>query len=111
MYRHQSPRQSQQKNHPTHLSPSLSQSQRKMTLKRIQIPSPFYSSRNSSVRLLVLHTAEGSTTIESLGAWFQNPSAQVSSHTGADDKVNTVGEFVNRSMKAWTQANANPYSC
>lgn len=81
-----------------------------MTLQRIQIPSPFYSSRGgSAVRLIVLHTAEGSTTIESLGSWFQNPSAQVSSHTGADDKVNTVGEYVARDQKAWTQAAANPY--
>jgi hypothetical protein len=32
----------------------------------------------------------------------------VSSHTGADDKVNTVGEYVKTPDKAWTQGNANP---
>jgi hypothetical protein len=83
-----------------------------MALKRIWIPSPNYSSRGgASVRLLVLHTAEGSRSIESLGGFFASPSAGVSSHTGADDKVNTVGEFVSRSNKAWTASNANPVAC
>jgi hypothetical protein len=58
--------------------------------------------------LIVIHTAEGATTIESLGAWFQNPSAGVSSHAGADDKPNTIGEFVARGNKAWTAAEFNP---
>jgi hypothetical protein len=82
-----------------------------MALKRIAIPSPFVSSRGGTrVRLIVLHTAEGARTIESLGSWFQNPTANVSSHTGADDKPNTVGEYVQRQNNAWTQGNANPYS-
>jgi hypothetical protein len=59
----------------------------------------------------VLHTAEGSKSIESLGSFFQSPSAGVSSHTGADDKVNTVGEFVSRGNKSWTCANFNPVAC
>jgi N-acetylmuramoyl-L-alanine amidase len=58
--------------------------------------------------LLVVHTAEGSRTIESLGSYFASSSSEVSSHTGADDKPNTVGEFVRRPDKAWTQGNANP---
>jgi hypothetical protein len=83
-----------------------------MTLNRVWIASPNYSSRGgSSVRLLVLHTAEGSRTIESLGSFFASSSSGVSSHTGADDKVNTVGEFVKRGNKAWTQGNANPVAC
>jgi peptidoglycan hydrolase-like protein with peptidoglycan-binding domain len=81
-----------------------------MALTRKWIPSPHYSSRGgTAVRLLVIHTAEGALTIESLGSWFQNPSANVSSQTGIDDKPNTVGEFVTRSNKAWTQGNCNPY--
>ena len=81
-----------------------------MALNRVPIPSPNYSSRGgTAVRLLVVHTAEGSTSIESLGAFFANPNSGVSSHTGADDKVNTVGEYVPPGYKAWTQANANPY--
>jgi N-acetylmuramoyl-L-alanine amidase-like protein len=79
-------------------------------LKRVWIPSPNYSSRGgSSVRLIVLHTAEGARTIESLGSYFQG-NVGASSHTGADDKAGTVGEYVRRDNKAWTQANANPYS-
>jgi len=80
-----------------------------MALKRVWIPSPNYSSRGGSgVRLIVLHTAEGARTIESLGNFFASSSAGVSSHAGADDKANTIGEYVKRSNKAWTQANANP---
>jgi hypothetical protein len=73
------------------------------------MPSPSYSSRGgAAVRLLVVHTAEGATTIESLGNWFANPANAVSSHAGADDKANTIGVYVKRADKAWTQGNANP---
>ena len=79
-----------------------------MALKRVWIPSPNYSSRGGSgVRLIVLHTAEGARTIESLGGFFQGD-VGASSHTGADDKSNTVGEYVSRGNKAWTQSNFNP---
>jgi hypothetical protein len=80
-----------------------------MSLTRKAMPSPSYSSRGGSkVRLIVIHTAEGATTIESLGNWFANPSNQVSSHTGIDDKKGVIGEYVRRDYKAWTAANANP---
>jgi len=80
-----------------------------MSLNRVQIPSPNYSSRSGSrIRLIVLHTAEGATTYQSLGNYFKNPSNQVSSHVGIDDTPNTVGEYVARANKAWTAANANP---
>jgi hypothetical protein len=79
-----------------------------MALKRIQIPSPNYSPRNATVRLIVLHTAEGATSYQSLGAYFANPASGVSSHVGVDDTPNTVGEYVPRTEKAWTAANANP---
>ena len=55
----------------------------------------------------MVHTAEGARTIESLGNFFASSSAGVSSHVGADDKVNTVGEYVKRPGKAWTQGNFN----
>ena len=78
-----------------------------MALKRVWIPSPNYSSRGGSgVRLIVLHTAEGARTIESLGSYFQG-NVSASSHVGADDKVNTVGEYVSRPNKSWTQADYN----
>ena len=82
-----------------------------MTLTRKWIPSPNYSSRGgANVRLIVVHTAEGALTIEALGNFFKSSSAGVSSHTGADDKKNTIGEYVKRGNKAWTAANANPYA-
>jgi hypothetical protein len=77
-------------------------------LKRIWYPSPNFSSRGgAAVRLIVVHTAEGARTIESLGSYFQG-NVSASSHVGADDKVNTVGEYVRRGDKAWTQAEFNP---
>ena len=82
-----------------------------MALRRVAIPSPNYSSRGgSAVRLIVLHTAEGALTYADLGSFFANPASGVSSHVGIDDEPGTVGEYVQRSGKAWTAANANPYS-
>jgi hypothetical protein len=79
-----------------------------VSLTRKWIASPNYSSRGgAAVRLIVIHTAEGATTIESLGNFFKGD-VDASSHTGADDKKNTIGEYVKRGNKAWTQANANP---
>jgi peptidoglycan hydrolase-like protein with peptidoglycan-binding domain len=80
-----------------------------MGLQRVWIPSPNYSSRGgATVRLIVLHTAEGSTTYESLGNFFASSSSGVSSHVGIDDKLGKIGEYVTRGNKAWTQGNANP---
>jgi len=79
-------------------------------LKRVWIPSPNYSSRSESgVRLIVLHTAEGARTYQSLGSYFQGD-VGASSHTGADDTPNTVGEYVHRQDKAWTCGNYNSVS-
>lgn len=80
-----------------------------MTLSRVRIMSPNYSSRSgSTVRLIVLHTAEGARTYQSLGSFFANPASGVSSHVGIDDTPNVIGEYVDRGNKAWTAANANP---
>lgn len=82
-----------------------------MALKRIWIPSPCYSGRNySDVRLIVMHTAEGARTYQDLGHFFQNAANGVSSHVGIDDTKGTIGEYVTRGNKAWTQANYNPYA-
>jgi len=79
-----------------------------MTLRRVAIPSPNYSSRGGvAARLIVLHTAEGARTYTDLGHYFQGD-VGVSSHVGIDDTANTVGEYVRPEYKAWTQANANP---
>jgi hypothetical protein len=80
-----------------------------VALKRVWIPSPNYSSRGgAAVRLVVLHTAEGATTYQSLGNYFASSSSGVSSHVGIDDTPNTVGEYVRPPDKAWTAANYNP---
>jgi hypothetical protein len=78
-------------------------------VNRVWIGSPNYSSRGGAgVRLIVLHSAEGATTFESLGSFFANPSSGVSSHVGIDDTPGTIGEYVSREQKAWTAGNANP---
>lgn len=79
-----------------------------MALNRIWRPSPHHSGRSGSVRLIVIHCTEGSTTIESLANWFSNPASKVSSHVGADNhRQGTIAEYVKRDRAAWTQGNAN----
>lgn len=82
-----------------------------MTLRRVAIPSPNYSSRGgATVTTIVLHTAQGATSGADLGAYFANPASGVSSHVGVDDTPGTVFEYVPRSGKAWTASAANPWS-
>jgi hypothetical protein len=82
-----------------------------LSLQRVAIPSPNYSSRGgSTVTTIVLHTAEGARTYQELGNFFASPSSGVSSHVGIDDTPNVVGEYVQRDGKAWTAGNANPWS-
>jgi hypothetical protein len=82
-----------------------------VTLSRVWIASPNYSGRGGSpVRLIILHTAEGALSYQSLGNYFASTASGVSSHVGIDDTPGTVGEYVARGQKAWTQGNANPYS-
>ena len=78
-----------------------------MTLRRDPIPSPNFSNRyGSKPRLLVVHTAEGATTYQSLGRFFQTPGNN-SSHVGTDDTVGTVGQYVTREWASWTVASYN----
>jgi hypothetical protein len=82
-----------------------------VALNRVWLPSPNYSGRSGArVSTIVLHTAEGALTYQSLGNFFSSPSAGVSSHAGIDDTPGTVGEYVRRDYKAWTAANANPWA-
>ena len=61
------------------------------------------------MRLIVIHTTEGAQDIYSLGNFFAQSSAEVSSHVGSDNKRDgTIGEYVSRGNKAWTAANYNP---
>jgi hypothetical protein len=80
-----------------------------MALRRVWIGSPNYSSRGGSgVRLIVLHTAEGAKSYQSLGNYFASSSSGVSSHVGIDDTPGEIGEYVKPGNKAWTACNANP---
>jgi N-acetyl-anhydromuramyl-L-alanine amidase AmpD len=73
------------------------------------IPSPFHSARGTQkVRLVVVHTAEGASTVEALGAWFQKSSTQASSHAGIDD--NRVETYVPYTRSAWTLRSGNAIS-
>lgn len=82
-----------------------------MSLKRVWIPSPNYSSRSGATpRLLVLHTTEGSMSYQDLGNFFKGD-VGASSHVGIDNKVRgTIGEYVSHGNKAWTVCNANSVS-
>jgi hypothetical protein len=81
-----------------------------MAVKEKWMPSPHYSSSRGPYNVAVFHTTEGAMTIESLGSWFANPSAQCSSHHGADNSsAGLLGAYVYENHKAWTQGNANPW--
>jgi hypothetical protein len=81
-----------------------------VAIKEVWIPSPHYSSPQSYM-VAAFHTTEGAMKIRDLGAWFQNPSAQCSSHHGADNYERGVfGAYVYENHKAWTQAGANPWT-
>lgn len=79
-------------------------------LQRVFIPTPNHSARTSGVRLIVLHTAEGARTYQDLGAFFAHGTRDASSHCGADDTANTVGEYVKPDQKAWAVAAYNSES-
>jgi peptidoglycan hydrolase-like protein with peptidoglycan-binding domain len=73
------------------------------------IPSPNHSSRNGKrVRLVVVHTAEGARTVESLGAFFKDRNRQVSSHVGIDDK--RIETYVDPERQAFTLRSGNAIS-
>ena len=79
-----------------------------MALKRVWMASPNFTGGNNGRRLLVIHSSEGAQTYQSLGNFFAQSSAQVSSHVGIDNAVRgTIGEYVKRGNSAWTASNAN----
>ena len=82
-----------------------------MALRRDWIASPNHSGRSGgAVRLIIIHTAEGSRTYQSLGSFFASSSSGVSSHTGIDDTPGVIGEYVKPDRAAWTAGNVNGYS-
>jgi len=91
-------------------SGGIGRSTRMPPIREKWMPSPHYSSSRGPYNKAVFHTTQGAMTIEALGNWFANPSAQCSSHHGADQYSSGLfGAYVYESNKAWTQGNANPY--
>jgi hypothetical protein len=81
-----------------------------MAINELWIPSPHYSTGRSAYNKIVFHTTQGAMKIRDLGSWFQNPSAQCSSHHGADSyERGLFGAYVYENYAAWTQGNANGY--
>lgn len=79
-----------------------------MAPRQVAMPvSKFRSGRRARVRLLQLHTTEGSRTMASLTAFLRRgPNA--SYHAGTDDEL--IGYQVNRSNEAWHSRGANPFA-
>jgi N-acetyl-anhydromuramyl-L-alanine amidase AmpD len=73
------------------------------------------SSRNGRTpNLIVLHSTEGANIkgirdLQGLGGWFDNPSAQASSHVATDADGNSA-RYVDDSVKAWHCAGYNSAS-
>jgi len=76
---------------------------------RGMISSPHSSPRGGkAVKWVVIHTAEGARTVESLGAFFAKPATQASSHVGIDD--HRIETYVDYSRAAWTLRGGNAIS-
>jgi hypothetical protein len=63
---------------------------------------------SAPVRLIAVHTAEGSRTAASLGSYFYAPATQASSHVGID--AGATLQYVDPSRSAWTIRSGNPVS-
>jgi len=73
------------------------------------IPSPSHSSRGGrSVRLVVIHTAEGARTVEELGNYFARAAVNASSHVGIDNE--RIETYVPYDREAWTIRSGNAIS-
>lgn len=70
-------------------------------------PSPNYSSRSSSVTMVVIHTCEGGYS--GCWGWLKNSSSGVSAHYVVNESGSEVTQLVRESSKAW-HVSAN-YDC
>lgn len=81
----------------------------------VRMRSPFQSSRNGQrIGLIVVHATAGHNRpgvvdLQSLGEWFQNPDAEVSSHVATDNEGHSA-RFVANGAKAWHCAAYNGQS-
>jgi hypothetical protein len=79
-----------------------------MAPRQIAYPVPHYTAgRRTRVRLLILHTAEGARTVESLGSFLRRLGSASYHGAGDDDKI---AYYVNRRHTAWHCRGANPLS-
>jgi N-acetyl-anhydromuramyl-L-alanine amidase AmpD len=62
-------------------------------------PSPNFSSRSGSIRMVIIHTCEGGYT--GCYSWLQNPRAQASAHYVVSSDGQEVSQLVRESSKAW----------
>lgn len=73
------------------------------------IPTSNYSARyGGRVRLVILHTTEGATDVDSLGHFFQTGTRNASYHGAFDDE--RYESYVNYSYASWATLSANGYS-
>jgi hypothetical protein len=77
-----------------------------VTLTLRQIPSPNYGGARGVPIWIIVHTAEGALTVDSLGHYFASKASGVSSHVGIDD--HEIVQYVPYSGQAWTARSANP---
>jgi len=84
--------------------------------ERVRMNVACQSSRGGTrPKLTVLHDTEGANVpgsirdLQGLGAWFNRPSTQASSHVGVDSD-GYAARYVKDGAKAWTQAAFNPQS-
>lgn len=78
-----------------------------MKAQKMLLHNHFSSREGGRIHLLVLHTTEGSGTLDGLRKIFEGEEA--SSHYGVDAD-GKIAQYVRDSDKAWTQCNYNPVS-
>jgi hypothetical protein len=74
----------------------------------LTITSPNKGGTRGKILWIIVHTAEGSTNVRSLGNYFAKASVQASSHVGIDDTE--MAQYVPYTEQAWTARSANPYA-
>src|SRR5574338_883719 len=72
------------------------------------------SERTDRIKIIVVHDTEshdyqGISDLKSLGAWFDNPRAQVSAHI-CTDKEGHIAKYVGDAKKSWACAGYNSVS-
>ena len=72
------------------------------------VASPNYSSRNSAISAVTIHTVQGSYA--GCISWFQNTSSGVSAHYVVKSSSGAITQMVLESNKGWHVGSENPYT-